>query len=154
MVLYSIPFALTNWSRSLVSLEWYNNDRLHLYFKNRNYLFHDYNSAINILEETNNGKVGLYLGGDDWEYPFWVFAGRTKKNGVSFRHVGVSNVSRTINENALMPPYVIATKSIDTWEHAQKYVSVYTSDYVRVFKKIGNNNAMHRDGNSAPLEHF
>lgn len=153
LVLYSIPFALKNSSRSLVSLEWYYNDRMQLYFKNRSNLFNDYNSAMNVLGKADNGVVGLYLGGDDYEYPFWAFAWRTKKNGrtISFRHVGVSNVSRTINEEVLLPSYVIATKSIETWEHAPKYVSVYTSESVSVFRKSGHNNALHTDGNPATL---
>lgn len=123
MVLYSLPFALANHSRSLVSLDWNNNDRIQLYFKNRKYLFYDYNSAMNVLGKADNGEVGLYLEPYHWEYPFWVFAKRTEKKGgvMTFRHVGVSNVSKTINEDVLLPLYVIATKSLEKWEHAPKY---------------------------------
>lgn len=149
MVLYSLPFALANESRSLVSLEWNRDDRMKLYFINRKNLFDDYKSAMNILGDADNDEVGLYLDEDedDWEYPFWAFAGRKEKNGktMTFRHVGVNNVSGTTKENMKLPTYVIAaTKSITTWEHGQKYTSVYSSDHVSVFRKSGHNNDLHR----------
>jgi hypothetical protein len=139
MVLYSFPFALANTSRSLVSLEWNRINRMQLYFMNRDNIFNDYNSAMNVLGEADSGEVGLYLGEDDWEYPFWAFAAQTKKHAktMTFRHVGVSNVPRTNNEDVMLPLYVIATKSIKTWEHSPKYVSVFTSKHVRVFRKSG-----------------
>ncbi len=151
MILFSLPFAYDNLSRSLVSLEWKHNSRMQLYFKNREHLFNDYNSAMNVLGNEYYGEVGLYLGSDDWEYPFWVFAKRAEKNGkkMTFKHVGVNNVSRTIKEDVLLPLYVITTKSIETWEHAPKYASVYISDHVSVFKKSGHNNAIQSGGKGA-----
>jgi hypothetical protein len=153
MVFYSLPFVLANQSRSLVSLEWNHNDRMQLYFANRKNLFNDYNSVMNVLGEADAGDVGLYLGEDDWEYPFWAFARRAGKNGrtMVFRHVGVSNFSRTINEDMLLPLYVIATKSIKTWENASRYAPVYISDHVSVFRKSGHNNSMQTGGNAATL---
>ena len=136
MVLYSVPFALDNKTRSLISAEWKNDDRMQLYFTNRPDLFNDYNTAMKFLEEKNNEKVGLYLGSDDWEYPFWEFARRYENYGrsMTFRHIGVNNVSMTIGEDVQLPIYVIATKPIETWEHASKYVPFYISDNVRIFK--------------------
>ncbi len=144
MVVYSLPFVLANKSRSLVSLEWKNIDRMNLYFKNRSHLFNDYNGAINAIEKTDNEEVGLYLGGNDWEYPFWVLGKRKKKNGlnITFRHVGVTNVSKTINENMTLPQYIIATKSLKTWKHASKYFPVYKSDSANVFIKSEEHNVM------------
>ena len=124
-----------------------------LYFVNRENLFQDYEKAINIVQGAGPQEVGLYLGGDDWEYPFWAFALQTKENGraMTFRHVGVSNISKTIDKKVFLPLYVIATKKIDNWKHATKYASVYTSNHVSVFKKSEHNNAIHADGNSAAL---
>jgi hypothetical protein len=139
MILYSLPFALTNSNRSLASLDWSHNDRMPLYFNERRYLFNDYNQAMSVLKEADAAEVGLYLGGDDWEYPFWAFA---KRNGSSqktmtFRHVGIGNVSRAIQKDVFLPLYVIATRPLDTWEHASKYTSVYASDHATVFVKSG-----------------
>lgn len=141
MVFYSLIFVCANTSRSLVSLDWCHKDRMELYFVNRKDLFQGFENAINVVQEAGPQEVGLYLGGDDWEYPFWAFAVRTKKNGrvKTFRHVGVSNISKTINEDVFLPLYVIATKKLDNWKHAAKYASVYTSNHVSVFKKSEHN---------------
>jgi len=136
MVIYSLPFALHNQSRSLVSLQWNRKDRMELYFQNRAHLLHDYIDAMNIVEKAGVREVGLYLDRGDWEYPFWVVALQKEKNGrtISFRHVGVSNVSRMLEEDTFLPLYVIATKKIVNWEYATMYASVFTSDSVSVFK--------------------
>ncbi len=151
MVFYSLIFVCTNVTRPLVSTHWYRNDRMKLYFANWPSLFNDYRNAINVVREAAPPEVGMYLGLNDWEYPFWVFAQRTVNNGraMTFRHVGVSNISRVIEEDTSLPEYVIATKRIDSWKHALKYTSVYTSSCVSVFKKSVHNDATHADGNSA-----
>ena len=142
MICYSLPFALTNSNRSLVSLDWSRKGRMPLYFNERSYLFSDYNSAMRMLQEADATDVGLYLGGDDWEYPFWVFAGRRGKNAktMTFRHVGVGNASKSIAKDGLLPPYVIATIPLDTWKNAPEYTPVYASHYVTVLRKLEDDN--------------
>ena len=137
MILYSIPFALHNRTRSLISLEWKHIDRMQLYFQNKNYLYADYNSAMNFLRENANGEVGLLIGEDDWEYPFWVFAGLQSKmeRTLTFKHVGVSDISKTLNYDISLPIYVIATKSLETWEQASKYTYIFTSKEVSILRK-------------------
>jgi hypothetical protein len=137
MVLYSLPYALANQTRSLVTLEWNDNDRMKLYFAARKRLFNDYNAVMNVLKDEDIKEVGLYLGYNDYEYPFWAFAKRENNNmrNMIFRHVGVSNLSSTINEDLSLPQYVIATKSIKTWENAPMYAPFYLSDHLSVFMK-------------------
>jgi hypothetical protein len=149
MIFYSLPFALANSNRSLVSLDWSRKARMALYFNERSYLFSDYNAAMRVLQKTDATDVGLYLGGDDWEYPFWVFAARKNAKTMTFRHVGVGNASKSIEKDGVLPPYVIATKPLDTWENAPEYTSVYASDYVTVLRKSEHNNPMHPRQNSA-----
>ena len=153
MIVYSLPFTLVNKSRPLISHEWNRKDRMELYFQNRPELFSGYRDAINIVKEATPQEVGLYLDPEDWEYPFWAFALRTVKHqkAMTFRHVGVSNPSKTINRDVLLPMHVIATKRIDDWEHATKYAPIYTSVHVNVFMKSEYNNAMCTEGNSAAL---
>jgi hypothetical protein len=136
LVLYSLPFTLANQSRSLVSLEWNRKDRLELYFQNRRDLLRGYKNAIHVVHEASTQDVGLYLGRNDWEYPFWVLA-LQERNGkaLTFRHVGVSNLSRTIYQDEVLPVYVIATRNIENWKHAGKYTAIYTSGHVSVFMK-------------------
>ncbi len=144
MVFYSLIFVCANKSRPLVSTHWYGKDRMKLYFVNRPSLFQDYRNAINVVREAAPQEVGMYLDVDDWEYPFWAFAQRTLNNGIAmtFRHVGVNNISRAIEEDTSLPVFVIATKGIDSWKHVLKYTSVYTSSSVSVFKKSVHNNVI------------
>lgn len=139
LFIYSLPFALANSSRPLASLEWLHYNRMHLYFKNRPNLLHDYKAAINVLEKGGGGEVGLYLGGDDWEYPLWVLAGQSKKqkNPIAFRHVGVDALSKKTDRNQPLPRYVVATKPLDSWEHAEEYTPLYCSANLSVFRKSG-----------------
>jgi hypothetical protein len=156
IVVYSLPFTLVNKSRPLISHEWNRKDRMELYFQNRPELFSGYRDAINIVKEATPQEVGLYLGPEDWEYPFWAFALlRTGKNQIpmTFRHVGVSNPSKNINRDVLLPIYVIATTRIENWEHVANYAAVYNSAHVSVFKKSEHNNTMHTEGNSAALNY-
>jgi hypothetical protein len=138
LVLYSVPFALGNSSRSVVSLEWKNKDRKRLYFQNWQSLYSEYQSAIQVLGMEPEEEVGLYMGYNDWEYPFWVFAEQKAINGkpISFKSVGVNDVSRTISGDVFLPTFVIATKSIEGWEHAQKYAPIYNSKHLNVMKKL------------------
>ena len=151
MIFYSRPFALANSNRSLVSLDWSRKARMPLYFNERSYLFRDYNAAMRVLQETDATEVGLYLGGDNWEYPFGVFAARQGKNEktMTFRHIGVGNASKAMEKDGGLPRYVIATQPLDTWENAPAYTSVYASDYVTVLRKSEHNNPMHPKQNSA-----
>jgi hypothetical protein len=138
MVLYSIPFALDNSTRSLISLEWMHKDRMQLYFQSRKEVFNDYRSVMNAFSEKDPEEVGLYIGLDDYEYPLWVFAKQSVKNGTSrsFRHVGVNNISSIDDKDDSMPKHVISTKDISDWKHAEKYAITYLSKHVSAFRKI------------------
>lgn len=141
LILYSVPFALGNSTRSIVSLEWANIDRKQLYFQNWRILYADYNLAMSVTQKEIHGEVGLYMRQDDWEYPFWVLSKRkeTKGSSVTFRAVGVKNVSRIIGDQVFLPSIVIATKPIEEWEYSHDYVSIYNSAHVSVLKRISKN---------------
>lgn len=134
MGIYSIPFALGNWSRSIVSLEWKYLDRGRLYFQNRRYLYEDYNTAIDILKDLHKGEVGLYIGGE-WEYPLWAFA-QEKGASVTFKHIGVRNVTGRLKEEIILPEFVIAAIPIDSWEHSVEYYGIYDSEHASVLRRV------------------
>ncbi len=138
MILYSIRFVVANNSRDLESLRWVQKDRKELYFENRKTLFHGFDEAVRIVQGSTSKIVGLYSGGDGYEYPFWALANVAGKDTdpVVFRHVGVENLSATLGKESIIPAYVIATKKIQRWKHAAKYVSIYDSDYVSVYKSV------------------
>ena len=127
MVLYSFIFVLDNRSRSLLSLEWKRTTRMKLYFQNRPKLYDSYSEAMHVLEQAHAQDVGLYIEGDDWEYPFWAFAKESFRSDIRFRHVGVNNQSRILQSEAHLPTYVLATVNTDTWPKRQEYSVVYVS---------------------------
>ena len=134
MVLYSFPFALNNQTRSLLSNDWKQKERMQLYFTNRPELYEPYKRAMNVLEKAGAQDVGLYIGGDGWEYPFWVFA---KSGDMRFRHVGLTEQSKVLQTEASLPAYVVATMNTDTWPERKEYSPVYASDNVSVLKRLG-----------------
>jgi hypothetical protein len=139
MVLYSLLFALRNQTRPLLSQVWQQNDRMQLYFINRPNLYESYGRAMHILEKAEVQDVGLYVGSDDWEYPFWVFAKASSRfhANIRFRHVGVNDQSKILQTLTHLPAYVVATINTDTWQESKKYNLVYASENVRVLKKLG-----------------
>jgi hypothetical protein len=153
MMLYCIPFAVNNESRSLISLDWLEKKRTELYFQNRPNLYASYKEAIKFLQNANANDIGLYLGEDDWEYPFWALAkaGGESNTSIRFRHVGVSNSSKTLSKAALLPAYVISTKDIAHWEDKGKYSPVFSSKYTAVLKKIEPEKGMHTGQDIAPV---
>lgn len=58
----------------------------------------------------------------------------------------------TIDEDVQLPVYVIATKPIDTWEHASKYVPFFISDNVRIFKMSEQKIGMFSDEHHAGID--
>jgi hypothetical protein len=80
----SLPWVLFNESRMLVprptrSVLWdrdahtvFNTSRREMYFRNRPELAEPYEAAAAKVEAAGCHEVGLVVGLDDWEYPFWV----------------------------------------------------------------------------------
>jgi hypothetical protein len=160
LFIYGIPFLLVNQSRPLISpfkivslvypadnqlvekfklkydISILKTDRKKLYFANRPDSYADYTDAIRVAMNEGTNKIGLYLGGDDWEYPFWVFAdSHAIKADHQFNHVGVVDISNTIEKQSMPAPVVVATKPIDDNLIAGKeYINIFDSQHVQVFK--------------------
>ncbi|MGF1513561.1 MAG: hypothetical protein ACFB5Z_07700 [Elainellaceae cyanobacterium] len=67
-------------------------------FTSRPNLENSYVEAIDIALEYSCYDIGLYLGGEGWDYPFWAIAqGKSPQNPVIFRSVEVSNKSQDIS---------------------------------------------------------
>jgi hypothetical protein len=133
MTLYSLPFALNNKLRPLISNAWKQKPRTQLYFMYRPELYEGYQQAIDILEKTGVEDIGLYIGGDGWEYPFWALA---KARRLRFRHVGFTGPSRVRPTDTSLPEYVVVTRNTDTWPERNRYEPVFTSDHVSVLRKL------------------
>ena len=139
LALYCLLFAFANSSRSLISLRWLTQYRQMLYFENRPHLYQDYHQAAAVIKGAQVKQAGLYLNGDDWEYPFWVFLKGESAGGgaIRLKHVGVLNASRKMTGDTSLPEYVLATSWMEAWIHSRHYIPVFKSANVWVFKKRG-----------------
>jgi hypothetical protein len=82
---YVIPILLLNPAARLVSLgsemTLFNSGRQALYFSQRPEAYPPYLGAMSVVNELQPDRIGLLLGGDDWEYPIWVLLGRHAVSG-------------------------------------------------------------------------
>lgn len=75
-------------SRSILT-----NSRTEQYFSIRRYLGTPYRDAVDFVRSQKCSDVGLYMGGDDWEYPFWALLQSDHRQKTRIRHLGVKNIS-------------------------------------------------------------
>lgn len=155
---YSVPFLVWNKTRPAAMLgsfvagsgPWSREGRLKSYFVNRD-LHEEYSAAATIIMAERAEEVGLCVGYDDYEYPLWVLVGREASRGTPrFRHVGVTDISRTMEPPAMpAPAIVVSTKRLDdepvhgkgrsgvTGCLPQEYVPVFDATHIRVWKLKG-----------------
>lgn len=160
LIIYSGPFLLLNSSRpllenrsalgkrgykviNLVEFYKYQNifeaDRKQMYFANSKDLYPDYLASTQFLLDKNVDSVGLYLGNNDWEYPFWVLLGSLEiERGPILQHVGVENETRELKTGEQeLPRYVIATKSLDNNLIEGVYFEpVFKTEKVSIYQQI------------------
>jgi len=112
LILGALPWLLNNKTRPIIGQESIMaTSRTELYFRNRPSLAEPYIRSVQFLSNMQCSDIGLVLGGDDWEYPFWVLLGKDGKQTVRLEHVNVTNISQVkSNEypfNAFTPCAVI-----------------------------------------------
>jgi 4-amino-4-deoxy-L-arabinose transferase-like glycosyltransferase len=108
-------FDKVNQSRVInfvITVSLLNTNRQVLYFSSSIGLYEDYQTVTAVVADLNEEYIGLDLGGNDWEYPIWVFAKSSDSEGyLNFIHVGVEDISQRLNEKPdLYPDYVISTR--------------------------------------------
>lgn len=86
-------------------------ERQRMYFSSNKSLYQDYSSVMEIVNELDEGILGLHLGENDWEYPIWVLSNRLDSDGLpGFIHVGVENESRKLSIYPInAPKYILST---------------------------------------------
>ena len=150
LVLYSMLFVFSNASRPLLvkfsrspvhgqivvlKPDWLYKERTELYFYNRYYLYNDYKKVTHIIIENNQQSAGLYLGGDCWEYPFWVLANFTNNDKkITFYHVGLSDKSGNIISDQSLPALIIATKNMQDSSILKKYNNIYVGNHLSLWR--------------------
>ncbi len=109
-------------SRSILT-----SDRTDQYFSIRPYLETPYREAADFVKSQKCLDVGLHMGGDDWEYPFWVLLQSDHGRKARIEHLGVRNVSavKSSEYSTFTPCAVISLNAA----HGEKHIhagNVYT----------------------------
>ena len=135
LITSSLFFSFRNSSRSFVSFDWIKNDREVLYFTNRPNLFSKYKRAIQSLPVTAGQEVGLCIGNDDWEYPFWILSSPFHDSKISFRHIGVEGIFGIEENLKELPQFILATRSLKQKNFFLNYEIISTDNYITVLRK-------------------
>ena len=150
MFLGTLPYLFYNKSRPLLPL---NNksiiyqDRIEGYFNNRPELFKQYKKIINEIDINKNKNlieesIALYIGGDSWDYPFWIML-KNKFGGdlPYFFHLVKENID-TIGKNNPYPKYIIfENKLLKNLEKINKnYITVAIAEDFSLMKIINTKN--------------
>ena len=64
-----------------------------------------YSEVVEYIVAQGCAEVGLYLGMNDWEYPYWALLRSRGMDHLCIRHVGVSNVSATFYSEPVFGEY-------------------------------------------------
>jgi 4-amino-4-deoxy-L-arabinose transferase-like glycosyltransferase len=100
LLLGAMPWVVHNSSRPLIGeRSIVGTDRDARYFANWPSLYEPYKRSAQFLSRSGCSDIGLILGGDDFEYPFWVFLNEHNGRKVRLEHVNVRNISRTEEMN-------------------------------------------------------
>lgn len=129
------------WSENQVNNMW-NMSRNDLYFINIPELQQPYSQSVDFILTQNCTDVGLILGGDTWEYPFWVLFNQKSDRFITLRHIMMDNES-TIKANTSLyqdfSPCAIITSGIAKINdpkiiiNQQVYQQKLSQDMVTVF---------------------
>jgi len=90
----SLPWLFLNQFRPLIGSEnIFNTSRTTQYFASQPSLENSYLKAIRSVNDLDCKQIGLYLDGDDWEYPFWILLKQNMGKEVQIESVNVENIS-------------------------------------------------------------
>jgi hypothetical protein len=85
----------------------FNTDRTAQTFRVRPELRDSYVEAASFLRQTGCKRIGLSIGSDDWEYPFWTLLHVASEGTYRLEHIDPINVSRKSPSSSFIPCAVI-----------------------------------------------
>ena len=141
LFLSSLPWLIRNQSRRIISSKRtiFNIPRENQYFENRLELIGPFKEAVEYIKKQNCKDIGLLLGADSWEYPYWVLL-KAQNKGIAIQHVDVNNISAKYENKNFSPCLLIS----DSEKNREGYVLYgkgvfglgWDSAYFYVLKKI------------------
>ncbi|MDZ8053084.1 MAG: ArnT family glycosyltransferase [Aulosira sp. ZfuVER01] len=117
--------------------------RIEQYFSNRPYLKDPYIGAVEFLQSKNCSKIGLSLGNDPWEYPYWILWQQVKKDTIAMQHINVTNISAKKNEEYpykdFVPCGIISMETKRSKQEKSQEMTVKNTTYIRAsdFPPVG-----------------
>ena len=138
----ALPYVLANRARSYVGERGILKvDRTRQYFRRHSALAVPYAEAVAFVERAGAANVGLVIGHDDWEYPFWVLLHDRPGRQRRIEHVGVENVSKGLSYPAgdFVPDVILYTRNEPKSILAiggYRYALRFSKNPVRVFVRV------------------
>jgi hypothetical protein len=152
LLTYSLPYVFHNTSRPLAMINGISNNlggsvlsvnRINQYFSNRPNLKSPYTDAIDFVKSKECSDIGLLIGDDSWEYPFWVISRNYPKNAFRFKHINVKNFSSAKSINSSYSKFIpCSIISVESGEHeiiiseGRTYHKGWSSHPVTVFSEV------------------
>ncbi len=135
----SIPLLTKNPKKRLVSSKKttiFNAGREALYFITEGDRYPGYKKAANAVNSTGCKNIGLSLGENDWEYPWWILlqTGPVRKK---MEHVAVDNLSNKLSRPGFNPCVILKKEPVErnTLEYNGKlYENIFFQDGFSVYK--------------------
>ncbi|MCC7202829.1 MAG: glycosyltransferase family 39 protein [Nitrospirae bacterium] len=128
----SRPIPLTE-GRSILT-----SDRTDQYFSIRRNLGTPYREAAAFVRSQKCRDIGLYMGGDDWEYPFWALLQADHGQKTRIEHIGVKNISAVKSSAgaSFTPCAIISVNAVPGERHihgGNVYTLAWSMEPVSVF---------------------
>ncbi|AVH67684.1 hypothetical protein CDG77_08995 [Nostoc sp. 'Peltigera membranacea cyanobiont' 213] len=99
LLISSLPWVFLNRFRPIIdSNNIFQVSRIEQYFTNRAYLKTTYTGAVEFLNSKKCSNIGLSMGNDPWEYPFWVLWRQNNQEIVKIQHINVTNISAVLEK--------------------------------------------------------
>ena len=134
---YAIIFALYGFPRFLLPIGVVPPEREARYFKERSDLYKPYSAAIEYLTHLQAHEVGLVLGENDFEYPFWALSRSLAPPGgaMTFRHVFCDSAENAFDKGSL-PDFILSTVPFDAVAMSPQYKPAFEQHGVAIYAKV------------------
>lgn len=144
LLISSFPWVFFNKYRPIIdSHNIFQTNRIEQYFSNRPYLKEPYVEAVNFLQSKGCSNIGLSLGNDPWEYPYWEIWQDTKKQTVKMQHINVTNISAQLSNQSpykdFIPCAIMTMETKRSKQEKSQEMIVKDTTYIRVgdFPPVG-----------------
>ncbi|NEU78365.1 glycosyltransferase family 39 protein [Nostoc sp. UIC 10630] len=99
LLISSLPWVFCNRYKPIFdNNNIFQTQRIEQYFSNRPYLKNTYIGAVEFLNSKKCSTIGLSMGNDPWEYPFWVLWQQKNQEMVKIQHINVTNISAVLEK--------------------------------------------------------